>query len=211
MRERGMLFSGLMMRAMFAELKTETRRVVVPQPILFSQIDKVWAWKKEYDEQRLRQALIDSSPYGQRGDRLWTRETFLLRENGKCAIYRADFDPVEAAGIGAMYGGWKPSIHQPRWASRGLLEIEQIGAERVQDIDEPAALREGMVIYQHEPGHAEFLAAAVKVMVNEGHNVFTIRDVFRRSWSGINAQRGYGWHENPWVRVVRYKVLEIKR
>lgn len=72
-------------------------------------------------------------PYGSAGDRLWVKETFLLRNRGKSAVYRADMEPIEAAGFGAMYGGWKPSIFMPRKFSRLTLQLTSIRAQRLDE------------------------------------------------------------------------------
>jgi hypothetical protein len=73
---------------------------------------------------------------------------------------------------------WKPSIHMPRWASRILLEIDEIRAKRVQDIS----------IYDiHEEG---FIPNK-----NIGVTLFE----FGSTWDSIYSKQGLGWDANPWV------------
>ena len=130
MKERPILFSGEMVRAILDGRKTQTRRVVKPP--------------KGMSE---RYAGVDfPCPYGVRGDRLWVREAFSRCACGLCLrgwpkngyhmpSYRADTERDIV---------YHPSIHMPRWASRIDLEITGIRVERVQDISEHDVLCEGV-------------------------------------------------------------------
>jgi hypothetical protein len=159
MKERPVLFSGPMVRALLDGSKTQTRRVCKPM--------------NQWVEQACREVrMIDGaphhflkgasapleklrSPYGQPGDHLWVRETFALSvidpdggspqdepENWD-VIYRADPDQPGGGwtdGEGnEIAAPWKPSIHMPRWASRILLEIVSVRVERLQAIGETDA------------------------------------------------------------------------
>jgi hypothetical protein len=65
-RERPILFSGPMVRAILDGPKTQTRRVVKP------------AWQGlPLDNPDYRSDALARCPYGQPGDRLWVRETWL--------------------------------------------------------------------------------------------------------------------------------------
>lgn len=101
-------------------------------------------------------------PYGQPGDRLWVRETWLPTD---CAAYQFQCKPSEIKPTNAhvyyraddgKLGGlelhpdypngvyeWKPSIFMLRWASRITLEITDVRVERLQDISEEDAMAEG--------------------------------------------------------------------
>jgi hypothetical protein len=83
------------------------------------------------------------------GDILYVRESFLLRHAGETVNFKADFDPIEAAGISGMYGGWKPSMHMPRELSRIHLEVMRVRVERACDISEEDARAEGYDIAQY--------------------------------------------------------------
>ncbi len=124
MSEKPILFSGEMIRAVLDGRKTQTRRVVKPQPV------GLWAAPGK-----------SRCPYGQPGGRLWVRETFYPERSHRGPVsYRAtwprDDDPPD--------GGWKPSIFMPRWASRITLEIVSVRVEQVQDISEDDARAEGV-------------------------------------------------------------------
>jgi hypothetical protein len=200
-KERPILFSGLMVRALLAGKKTQTRRIVKPQPVPFVAHDEpgpfVWFDRQfrglqqqgRVREAELAQLIAPLCPYGAPGDRLWVRETWkpwpntagaeLRGPNGDGAIYKATWDKS---------GGhhWKPSIHMPRWASRLTLEITGVRVERVQDISEADAEAEG--------ASERFVAA--------NH-----RNAFECLWNLINAERGHTWETNPWVWVVEFRTL----
>ncbi len=154
-----------MVRALLDGRKTQTRRVVKPQPKRvgwYTQDDKPgvqFDWH-EVDEHN---DPIDSSlrcPYGAPGDRLWVRETSRAEElsTGQDGVtYTADnaFRPIEnnrEAGerwlrmhnYCGRRGALVPGIHMPRWASRLTLEVTEVRVERAQDISEADAIAEGV-------------------------------------------------------------------
>ena len=104
MKERPILFSAPMVRALLAGTKTQTRRIIKPQHLAFFNQDAA-AMLSDWNERPL--------PYGQPGDRLWVRETFGHFECNQhfkpgCNVYyRADGNCLELEP-------WRPSIHMPR-------------------------------------------------------------------------------------------------
>lgn len=153
-------------------------------------------------------------PFGHPGDRLWVRETWRLADpDGDDATSKDVYGPYApfVGGNGSRkicwrviyratspeshpkYGKalWTPSIHMPRWASRITLEITDINAERVQDITEEEAIKEGVV----DP-----------IMGTYGVNPITI---FRDLWDALYArQPGLLWKKNPWVWVIAFRRVE---
>lgn len=119
MKERPILFSGPMVRAILEGRKTQTRRVA-----------KIHGYGLD------DRPVFGRSPFGEPGDRLWVRETFC----GSCVrdpayIYRAtDENPSHL-----FQPRWRPSIHMPRWASRLTLEVTAVRRERLRDITDDAA------------------------------------------------------------------------
>ena len=92
MKERPILFSGAMVRAILAGTKTQTRRIVKPQPasgaglrvsvpqpanggasVVFGAVDARGVWSD---------ALRLQCPYGAAGDQLWVRETWRYESDG---------------------------------------------------------------------------------------------------------------------------------
>lgn len=178
---RGILMSDAMAQACAEYRKTQTRRVVLPQPP---------PEHGRIDECRWR------CPYGQAGDLLYVRECWAMESNRddhyeapehpfgpvrwhndpesgwffECPRYRAA-EPDMILGDDEDGMRWRPSIYMPRWAARTWLRITGVRVERVQAISEADANAEG----------------------------FTHREHFIRTWDTLNAKRGYGFDANPWV------------
>lgn len=184
MKERPILFSGAMVRALLAGTKTQTRRVVKMKPHQqIEQRDDGTNWPWMYDSERDADAWL-TCPYGKPGDWLWVRETWHDASSAlhSCALYRADG--------GEIYGGkWAPSIHMPRWASRITLEITSVRVERLQDIDISAAQAEGV----SDTGSLILDSAG-----NEQGGPIAEYAVL---WEQINGPGS--WDANPWVLEFR--------
>ena len=213
MEERGILFNGEMVRAIIDGRKTQTRRVVKPQPPLrWSKVRWIdllrcaWAYMWPNADKH-----VVKCPYGQPGDRLWVRETCRAEEleSGLDGVrYRADMAFVEiensqlaserwcslAREVGADVLKWRPSIHMPRWASRITLEVVSVRVERVQEITPEDAEAEGIALTAKEQASTN---SASKFCPK-----------FRFLWDSINVKRGYGWAVNPWVWVVEFKRVD---
>lgn len=185
MADRPILFSGPMVSALLAGTKTQTRRVVKPQPA------GEWAVPGK-----------TACPYGQPDDRLWVRETWMdLQGTGVQLASKSRY----AYGADTIAGSWddecriayglkwKPSIHMPRAACRITLEITGVRVERLQDISADDARAEGCPD-KPVPGAEQ---ASV--------------DAFARQWYGDLWEQINGpgsWDANPWVWVVEFRVMK---
>ena len=198
MTERPILFSGAMVRAILAGTKTQTRRVVKPQPVGQESIcrsgnncEAWWIGRMRDSENAWR---IVKCPYGAPGGRLWVRETFAFRgetvEGRDRYRYRADENPATDGWK------WRPAIHMPRAACRLILEVTSVRVERLQDISIKDAAAEGcyagVVIERAGDGAVKRVAG-------------TSVDAYRALWDSLNAKRGLGWAANPWVWVVSFR------
>ena len=193
-KERPIIFSGDMVNAILAGNKTQTRRVIKPQPWLIDPAEKEYHKWECYDGKNY---YLIECPYGQPGDRPWVRETFgyiTLAENEVFTARRPDGCPVriyyksEANREGWVdMVPWTPSVFMPRWASRIMLEIVSIRVERLQDISEADAFAEGI-------SGGDWLGDPV--------------GEFKKLWNSINEKRGFGWETNCWVWVIGFKKLE---
>lgn len=137
MKERPIIFSTPMVQAILEGRKSQTRRVVKPQPtrLIGTPPNK---WPQDYPE---------LCPYGQLSDRLWVRETWANVLFHKM-FYKADDDRNLPKGC-----KWKPSIHMFKMYARIWLEITNIRVERLQDISEGDAKAEGVEIGSSAMGH----------------------------------------------------------
>jgi len=227
MKERPILFSGPMVRAILDGRKTQTRRVVRPQPSDQAMLPTQWSdampgrpngfsWEEDDGLELGNVPMADGSwgkvrcPYGTVGDTLWARETWGWiggkpsqhdHENGVPVFYRADHCNDERDGL--VLPKWRPSIHMPRWASRITLEITGIRVERLQDISEEDAKAEGaecLVFDNCGADELEFLDLP-HMKIGEPY-----RSGFALLWECINGPGS--WDANPWVWVVSFRRLE---
>lgn len=212
MKERPILFSGEMVRAILDGRKTQTRRVIK------GPADHHWDgvmpdYQQRADLKRtgnglavrfshrltkrpqLREDGVEwhSCPYD--ADQLWVRETWHRCPHHDEVIYKADSD--ELSKKCRAHRGWRPSIHMPRNASRVTLGVTGIRVERVQDISEEDAMAEGVNGGCTECGELQPCGCKNP---SPDH-----RDSFIWLWDHINAKRGYGWDMNPWVWVVEFR------
>lgn len=217
-RERPILFSAPMVRAILDGRKTQTRRVVKGVPegttgwIFSPEHDRLW-WPTDGDDY-LGDGI--ACPYGREpGDRLWVREAWraLNRFNshpievGSWVVYEADDNQGDArpAPTGRM-GKLRPSIHMPRWASRITLEITDMRMQRLQDISEEDAKAEGLYPEPHPEGGDR------QVWTTGG--VWAADDAisaYLHLWEDINNPKGWCaednphcWAANPWVWAVTF-------
>ncbi|MFT0517315.1 hypothetical protein [Pseudomonas faucium] len=211
-KERPILFSGHMVRAILNGQKTVTRREIKPSMRsadssfeLHQQEDESWRPMHTFDESCMDAQGTEHPivcPYGQPGDRLWVREAWLADSQldsiaprdlsqGEPIFYPADGSVRQTGCAMISQGRGRPSIHMPRWASRILLEITAVRVELLQDISEEQAEAEGVGFLRHAPDYDETLTAA---------------QLFECLWSSINGDDS--WSGNPWVWVVEFKRIE---
>ncbi|WCV15977.1 hypothetical protein KKY80_12320 [Pseudomonas aeruginosa] len=203
MKERPILFTGPMVRAILEGRKTVTRRVVKPQPdFLGSMVDPNTPFKTL--DAGLHARI--TCPHGQPGDRLWVREAWAADaqvdaiaprdlSQGEPIWYPADFSVRQTGCSMISKGRGRPSIHMPRWASRILLEITAVRVERLQDISEEQALAEGV--------HGEPCDHARQACSDIGCWGDTAKGAFGFLWEQLNGAGA--WQANPWVWVVEFK------
>lgn len=194
-KERPILFSGEMVRAILEGRKTVTRRTIKPQPEYVDSGGRIHKLKNlSAREQEIGIAgLLRDCPYGKPGERLWVRETWRpckVPQHGdsQCVEYRAT-DYCKAGHLTALNRtGWKPSIHMPRWASRLTLEITEVRVERLARISESDCLAEGINLEEADRTYASAVAA------------------FAGLWDSINGKGSF--YNNPWVFVISFRKVE---
>jgi len=202
MKEKPIIFSGPMVSAILEGRKTQTRRVVKPQP----DGSPYWTFHKEigafFPANYESKPAFLKCPYGQTGDRLWVRETFEYCVRG--ADYPPGFEDYVAyrADNGAkmitpglistedINGKWRPSIHMPRWASRISLEVTGVRMERLQDISTEDIRAEGVDDGMTNP------------RMGKRHDA-SMRMAWQALWESINGPDS--WAASPWVWIVEFK------
>jgi hypothetical protein len=208
MKERPILFSAPMVRALLDGSKTQTRRVVKPQPEAEHGGEPYWfvggyrAWRARSCTDPIRSGSHNeiACPYGQPGGQLWVRETWARDDEDGGLCYRADIgkggdaDDWERNRLdGVPRFRWRPSIHMPRAASRITLEITGVRVERLQDISPEDCWAEGIQEMRDAGDENGELRGSVK-------------QDYQALWESINGPGS--WDANPWVWVVEFKRVE---
>lgn len=212
-KERPILFSSEMVKAIRDGRKSVTRRVIEPQPVGFM------AGAPCSRIVRMRDGSVDDwaccpAPFGTNGiastyPQLWVRESFYvdllpwaeggslvgLTEEQQAEIkenvyYRADgecCDQIpECACAEVGKPRWRPGRFLPRYLSRITLEITDVRVERVQAISHHDALAEGVSYDVSKPDGAPLPR-------------------FRQLWDALNANRGLSWESDPHVWVIEFR------
>ena len=195
-KERPIIFSAEMVRAILDGRKTQTRRVVKPQPVDGDAIVEKgyggWMVGRLRDSENAWRDV--TCPY-QKGMMLWVKETFDILSFGAGVAqicYRADgkIKIVDDHKLPNRQGGVS-SQRMPRFSSRLTLEVTDVRVERVSEIGDVDAKAEG-----------------VSLMTDGQRTGDNYRNEFHHLWDSINKSRGYSWASNPWVWVVSFKPAE---
>lgn len=193
-KERPILFSALMVRAILDGRKTVTRRPVKGSTL---------KWLEEFVPEFVVHTANGLCPFGQTGERLWVRETWYCDHNEVMRgpyLKPDDLDVSKARDDGTLvYAAdgltpyetdqpvWKPSIHMPRWACPILLEITDVRVERLHAITDQQCAAEGCA-----GGHGSIPGYIYDA---------TPQEHFRHIWEST----GGDYHANPWVWVVEFR------
>ena len=232
-KERPIIFSGEMVKAILDRKNTMTRRVVKSNfinhykhaHIIRQSTDKKREGKAYFYDTPVGSMVLSSqlvnNPYGKVGDRLWVRETHHVV--GGIADYEIEeikqglqdvknFVSYKADGYGnPCDGGWTSPMLMPRFASRLLLEITDIKVERLQDISEADAMKEGVKSWKVNCSY-NGLKTVYKDYSDIHNDVIAYNNPiasFKTLWDSLNTKKGYPWSSNPWVWVVEFKVVGV--
>ena len=209
-KQRPILFSGPMVRAILDDTKTQTRRLVknVPQ-FVGDEHNSAAGHAGEYVSQL-------PCPHGQPGDRLWVKETHSAHgafgDSGR-VVYRADLgdDAAEPHGL-----HWKPSIFCTRAASRITLEITSVRVERLNDCSEQDAKAEGIKAASSDAEYwTNYLFKTShpkrdEAITDKAHRILAFRDPresYASLWESIHGPGS--WQANPWVWVIKFRREEF--
>lgn len=184
---RPILFNTDMVRAVLSGRKTETRRLVKPQPRK-SMIHKL-GYCVDGDKEDIGKFGFGSHEHGGHvryvkppccpGDILYVRETWSEWTGGY--LYRA-WTGLHQPGIDSSEK-WHPSIHMPKEAARIWLKVINVRAERLQDIDDNGIAAEGL---------------------GTGCD---FEDIWNPAIKKTDINR-YGWDADPWVWVIEFERCE---
>lgn len=200
-KETGIIMSGSHPVDILERRKTMTRRTWGLKEI--NKCPDAWELVAVFQDGLARFCTHDGSqeltvkcPYGGYGDRLRVKEIWQLQMHSGCFDIAYKDGKLKDAGSNPYMTKykhlmerclmWRSSLFMPRWASRILLEITEIRAERLQEITLVDCWDEGI----------RTIPAYNRI------------DAYHYLWDSLNAKRGYGWDKNNWVWVIAFKILE---
>jgi hypothetical protein len=188
---KGIIMSAESVRAILDNRKSQTRRVVKPQPVVCPCNPIYLDWKDMTLSPDA--AMTRYCPYGKPGDVLYVKETWQawseydhlqpseMPQHPNAILHIAD--RLEERPWDAKM---RSPLHMPEWASRLKIVLTDVRVQRLQDITEDDAIAEG----------CNFGCDSV--------------DWYRETWDSINAKRGYPWESNCWVWVLSFERYEAK-
>lgn len=209
-KAKPILFNTEMVRAILDGKKTQTRRLMKPQPMLTDSIQ--WNWKDRlWWSGDVGHYTVDFRKYApiSVGDILWIREVFRfvcaterIYESGKLTSYQEIFGWKYMADSKIRFKGekepnvfpwditeelvWHPSIHMPKKAARIFLRVKDVSVNRLQEVNFFDCINEGVPYNQFED----------KIIKN-----------FAKLWDETIKKYDrdqYGWCANPWVWVITF-------
>jgi len=228
-KERPILFSGPMVRAILEGRKTQTRRIAKPQPAIDKSSGSLVV---RNDGKGVRNYLYswpiggpvnekwveEQCPYGVPGDRLWVKENYRLGKqwddtpsgmvfaSPKPDVWYEADGPVQNGLDRTHWGRLRPSIHMPRKISRLTLEITGVRVERLQDISTDDAFAEGYLreTFYRELDKAERIGSLARLTGSKADN--PPKAWYSKLWDEINDHSS--WVANPWVWVVEFRSIK---
>lgn len=219
MKETGLMFKAPLVRAILSGQKTQTRRMVNPQPHedrMHQSVDPPtrgsageWTWWAGNHTQGIYHSA--KCPFGKPGDRIYVRETF-ARVPTVCGsdelVFAADYQDGSDKAAGVKY---TPAIHMPKAAARIWLEVTGLRVERLQSISRGDATAEGCPFPNMADGadprkwFAELWdSTTVRPSLPENENSRRYARV--KHWLDTNPDTT-SWAANPWVWVIDFKPI----
>jgi len=230
MKQHGIIMTGPSIPALAEGRKTQTRRIIKPQPTL-SADGKRWQWKgRELGLDRPITWLLD--PYSACryavGDLLYAKEAYQIESvygrgcprntRGVRVTYAADGSKAvcclthkEYTKLAQRRDPYRKTSGRFMYKSlaRYWLEVTAVGVERLQSISEADAIAEGIqrFVYGEEWGPEHVSVGygterlALSVMASTG------QDGFRRLWDSLHA-KDFPWESNPWVWVITFEQID---
>lgn len=192
MSDRPILFSAPMVRALLDGRKTQTRRVLKPQPFTAPLGPGERYVSDEEFLINVKEGRVSSVRFA-KGHRLWVKETYTMATPlmgiGKWPCYFATEAEVNRMTDGTWPWKWTPSIFMKREHSRLTLTVTDVRVQRLQEISEEDATAEG----SQEPTLVPIVGAC-----------WSERQVYANLWNHINGAGS--WDANPWIVAVSFTV-----
>lgn len=224
------LFSGAMIRALLDARKTQTRRVLKPQPFIdymgnFCAPDrkgKVWNWGQHLDGRPCVRNYISKHVHFAVGDLLWVRETWqgINTESGPQLSYRATPDyfeidawngPDEGVGPsfnydlcpGTDFAAWGSDVLSNDGPWRPAIHMPRWASRLTLEVT--GVKVERLQDISEEDALAEGFTFHALVSGDIPAGAHPIHS-FRKLWDSLNAKRpGASWADNPWIAAITFR------
>ena len=201
MKERPILFSSEMVRALLDRRKTQTRRLIKPQP----ERPPHGYPGASRNRPAYFDKLFESCPFGKVGDRLWVREKICCFDGNTLPKAKPnDFSNLQHYGCDYAANIENSDlpitktispIFMPRWCCRIELELTEVSIERVGGISSADAIAEGLIVTEKEDFSLYSYGSA---------DYFDPVYAFRMLWNSIHSEDGTTFTNNPWVWVLKF-------
>ena len=227
MKERPIIFNDAMVQALLAGRKTQTRRVIKPQPS--GRSNHIWSNGNQFafcegthdKGAKCEEDSVIKTPYGVPGDRLWVREIFVLESN----FGLGDVDGYEPPFKDGHPVKWEEAIEWGRWWSQPHYRATDPKPDLVcEGKDGPACIWRpqlymprwaSRILLEVTDVHVERLNDMMpESIIKEGppDSVYFSEDPkaplewFHDLWDSINKKKpGRSWEDNPWVWVITFR------
>jgi len=234
MRERPILFSGPLVRAILDRRKTQTRRLITPQPEHVREhmdgrirVPDGWRWRETYgadDGGRFAENVAEHCPFGRRRDLLWVRETWrtgvALDHMSPAAIadqcinagYVKPWAPLKYEADGATIND--DNFHRGDFGggwgkTRVAIHLPRWASRLLLEVTEVRVQR--LQDITEEDARAEGVDADTSACDHARRTCAEVactgpgyRAAFADLWNEINGERA-SWASNPWVWVITFR------
>ena len=209
---KGMCFIEPLFEKVVKSEKTQTRRMITPEPIIKDDwfIKEIEGWGKapfgvvskypdcEPERFEIMQLL---KPKYQVGEIVYLKEPYvddLIMEKTLYKYSKSDLQELISNGYGDMVdskGFWKNKLFMPESAARYFIEITAVRAEKLQDISEEDCLKEGIELYNNYDG------------TYGGHSAPTApKEAYAALINSIYGKST--WEKNPFVWVYEFRLIQ---
>jgi len=197
---KSILFKPNMVSAIIEGKKTQTRRIIEPQPLRGRGIRKYKDLFVVYSKSDPLPVLYTLKPRYQVGETVYIKEAWRTEavydrtppcDIGDSALIEYRLLPNEI--LSQIMGRWRSPLHLPRRFARHFIKILDVRAEWLQEITEEDAKAEGML-------------PEGTLLPDFIHSADNPVEQFAQLWNSIN--KDYPFESNPWVFVYTF---ELKR
>ncbi len=226
MADKPIIFSTPMVQALLNGRKTQTRRLIKPQPYTVESVVFTWEGPKSSFLCGPEAVISNLRDHGAvryaPGDRLYVREAW------RAPLHADDVPPREIDRLTGIqfaadgmplgpFGRLRASIHMPRSASRLTLAVTEVRVQRLQEISEADAMAEGGICEAYERQVGEGYGDCWSYSHGQEKGADSARESFRDLWnslhpsiirrsSGTSKANPGAWDENPWVAAISFTV-----